>query len=254
MEWKLIPTEYKLKFKPKSAILIEGLPGIGNVGKIAVDYLIDKLEAQNLYDLYSQYMPNYVMIEEDNTAYLPKMSIYHQKINETDYFFLVGDFQPENPEGVFKLCECITEFCQKNNINKVITTGGIGLEATPEKQKLYVTGNSTEFIEEFKSSTISNKIYNVVGPIIGVSGILLGTTKHQNINAISLLVQTIADPYSLDYLGAKKILRAIDKKYELNLNYRKLNKLVKEHDEESEHDLKELKKLKTGKQETNYIG
>ena len=36
------------KVKIKDPVLIEGLPGMGNVGKIAVDFLIDVLNAKKL--------------------------------------------------------------------------------------------------------------------------------------------------------------------------------------------------------------
>jgi len=35
--------KFSKPLKLKNPILIEGLPGIGNVGKIAIDYIIDNL-------------------------------------------------------------------------------------------------------------------------------------------------------------------------------------------------------------------
>ncbi|HEC95900.1 MAG TPA: proteasome assembly chaperone family protein, partial [Euryarchaeota archaeon] len=48
----------KDKPKLKNSILIEGLPGVGLVGKIAVDYMISELKAKKFADLYSPYMPH----------------------------------------------------------------------------------------------------------------------------------------------------------------------------------------------------
>jgi len=44
MVWK-IRKVIKTMPKLKDPILIEGLPGIGNVGKVAVDFMIDELGA-----------------------------------------------------------------------------------------------------------------------------------------------------------------------------------------------------------------
>ena len=38
--------------KLNKPIFIEGLPGIGNVGKLAVDFLIDELKAKNCLRLH----------------------------------------------------------------------------------------------------------------------------------------------------------------------------------------------------------
>ena len=40
------------KVKLKNPLLIEGLPGIGNVGKVAVDFIIDNIKAKKILMLY----------------------------------------------------------------------------------------------------------------------------------------------------------------------------------------------------------
>jgi len=43
--------------KLKNPILIEGLPGIGNVGKLAVEHLIDSIGATKFAEIYSKDFP-----------------------------------------------------------------------------------------------------------------------------------------------------------------------------------------------------
>jgi len=57
-EWSLDWTKKNIQFK--DAILIAGLPGIGNVGKVAVDFLIDGLKAKNVATLFSFSLPHSV--------------------------------------------------------------------------------------------------------------------------------------------------------------------------------------------------
>ena len=45
-------------------VLIEGLPGVGNVGKLAAEYLISKLEAKKMSSIYSKHFPPQVLIGE----------------------------------------------------------------------------------------------------------------------------------------------------------------------------------------------
>jgi len=51
MTWEITKTVKKMP-KLKKPILIEGLPGIGNVGKVAVDFMIDELKAKKLFDIF----------------------------------------------------------------------------------------------------------------------------------------------------------------------------------------------------------
>jgi len=45
------------KIKYKNPIMIEGLPGIGNVGKIAVDFIIEILKPIKVFELISDKLP-----------------------------------------------------------------------------------------------------------------------------------------------------------------------------------------------------
>ena len=65
--------------KLKRPIFIEGLPGIGNVGKVVVDFLIDELKAKKLFDITSDTFPHSVFVTENNLIDLPKISIYYKK-------------------------------------------------------------------------------------------------------------------------------------------------------------------------------
>jgi len=45
-------------------LFIEGLPGIGNVGKIAVDFLVEEFKAKKLYSFFSNKFPHSVFVNE----------------------------------------------------------------------------------------------------------------------------------------------------------------------------------------------
>ena len=64
--------------KLKNPILIEGLPGIGNVGKVTVDFLIDELKAKKLYEITSNTFPHSVFVNEDNLVELPKIEVFYK--------------------------------------------------------------------------------------------------------------------------------------------------------------------------------
>jgi len=78
----------------KDTILMIGLPGMANVGKIALDYLVSELNADLFATLNSDRGPAFSLISEDNLIVLPNIDIYHKKIEKKDFFFIVGDYQP----------------------------------------------------------------------------------------------------------------------------------------------------------------
>ena len=53
MTWKI---NILKKTAIKKPIFIEGLPGIGNVGKLAIDFIVDDIKATKIADLFSYTM------------------------------------------------------------------------------------------------------------------------------------------------------------------------------------------------------
>ncbi|MEM7826591.1 MAG: PAC2 family protein, partial [Candidatus Aenigmatarchaeota archaeon] len=60
MVTKIIELE---KPKLKNPIFVEGLPGIGNVGRIACGYLIEELKAKKFAELYSSHFMPFVLLQ-----------------------------------------------------------------------------------------------------------------------------------------------------------------------------------------------
>ena len=218
--------------KPKlnNPLLIEGLPGIGNVGKVAVDFLIDELKAEKMYEITSYSFPHSVFVNEDNLVELPMIEVFYKKFNgkKQDLILLGGDVQPVDEVGSYEFSEKILDVLEQFKGKEVITLGGIGLAEVPKKPKVYCTGNNKRIIRKYKDGMVNNKLYGVVGPIVGISGLLVGLAKRRNIDSISFLAETYGHPMYLGIKGSIEILKVLDKKLNLKINMSRLNKEIKE--------------------------
>jgi uncharacterized protein (TIGR00162 family) len=264
MSWKL--RQFGKKPKLNKPILVEGLPGIGNVGKVAVDFMIDELKAVKLYELFSYTFPHSVFVNEKNLVELPVIEIYYKKMKTgNDLILLAGDVQPIDEVSCYEFSEVILDILKEFKGAEVITLGGIGLESVPKKPKVFCTGNDKKIIDKYKKGTgLNNQIYGIVGPIVGVSGLLLGLAEKRKIPAIALLSETYGHPMYLGVKGAREILKILNKKIGIDVKLEDLDKEIKDLEKEMmkrTEDLNEVtrqtarKKLK-GKlgQETSYIG
>lgn len=263
MMWKV--EQFGKDPKLSNAVLVEGLPGIGNVGKVVVDFIIDELNAVKLYELSSYSLPHSVFVNEKNLVELPKIKIFHAKLNKKkDLLLLAGDVQPSDEVSTYGFCDKVLDILKKKGVNEIITLGGIGLPEIPKKPKVYCTGNSKAVIKKYKDKCVHTNLYGVVGPIVGVSGLLLGLAKKRNIGAVSLLAETYGHPLYLGVKGAREILNILDKKLNLHVSLDKLEKDIEEIENEIVKKTKEigdvskqvaLKKLK-GKLggDMSYIG
>jgi uncharacterized protein len=232
-----IKQESKVLPKLVSPVLIEGLPGIGNVGKIAVDFLIEELGAKKLYSFFSHKFPYSVFVNEENLVEMPKLEIYYKKFKDKDkkdLLLLTGDIQPIDEESGFTFCEEIIKIMKQFNSSEAITTGGIGLQTVPEKPRIFCTGNDSNLLNEYtgKDLGVEEEIFGVVGPIAGVSGILLGLGEKRDLKGVALLAETFGHPMYLGIKGAKELLRVFEKKFSFGIDLTKMSKEIVEVEKE----------------------
>ena len=263
--WRIEEVGKKLSLN--NPIVIEGLPGIGNVGKVAVDFIIEELKAVKLYYITSYSFPHSVFINEDNLTELPSVGIYYKRYNsknKQDIVFIAGDVQPVNESDSYEFSDKMLDICEELGSKHIITLGGIGLPDIPKHPKVYCTGNSQEAINKYKDVVVSNKIYGVVGPIIGVSGLMVGLAKRRNLSAVAILAETYGHPIYVGITSAREIIKVLNNKVGLGIKLEKLDKEIKEMEKEilrRTEELNEVTKLKTLKKlkgklghETSYIG
>jgi len=245
------------KPKLKQPILIEGLPGMGNVGKIAVDFMVEHLQAKKLLEISSHSFPNSVFVNEKNLIELPKIGLYYKNFKDRSIMFLAGDVQPTDEKSCYAFCEEILDQVEKYKAKEIITLGGIGLPENPKNPTVYTTGNDKSLIKKYKDKQISTNLYGFVGPIVGVSGVLLGLSAERKIPAISFLAETFGHPNHLGIKGAKEILSILNKNLNLDLDLKELDQEIKNMEEEVETEkdfMKNLNQKFPQTQDTNYIG
>ena len=268
VKWE-ITQETKSLPKLKNPLFVEGLPGIGNVGKIAVDFLVEELGAKKLYTFFSYNFPHSVFVGEDDLVSMPKIEIYYRKFASStgrrDLLLLVGDIQPVDEVGCYTFTEEILRIVQQFGCSEMIMTGGIGLQEIPEKPRVYCTANDQQLFKEYtkKNLKVKKEIFGVVGPIIGVSGTLLGLGKKRGVKGVALLAETFGNQMHLGIKGAKEILRVFEKKFEYGLDIKRMTKeivdLEKELMTKTQEWASEMKTVlqagaKAKKRETGYIG
>lgn len=265
--WEIVVENKKMP-SLNNSLLIEGLPGIGNVGKIAIDFLIEELKAVKIYSFFSYKFPHTVFVNEKNLIEMPRLEMYYKKFNhpkKRDLLLLSGDIQPIDEESCYTFCEEVVKIAKQFKCQEIITTGGIGLQHIPEKSKVYCTSNDQKLLKEYVHDGLlmEKEIFGVVGPIIGVSGILLGLGKKRGVKGVALLAETFGHPMYIGIKGAKEILRVIEQKFHFGLDLKKMSKEITKVEKELLKRTKEWTTEVMGLQqagakgknnETHYIG
>ena len=198
----------KEKVEPKNPVLIEGLPGQGMVGKIAVEYLAKQLESRKIAELYSPHFAYYVLVNKAGAVRLLR-SEFHYWRNErggNDLILLTGDTQPQTIEGQYEVADAILGFAEQNNVKMILTIGGYRTEAKAEPQ-IFMSATSQELLS--KASEKGVKSSPPGSPIVGTAGLLIGLAKLRNLEAACLLAETPG--YLPDPKAAKSVVKVISR-------------------------------------------
>lgn len=168
----------KKEVKLKDITLIEGLPGVGNVGKLAVDHLIRALNPEHFADIYSKHLPPQVLLDKEGIASLVSQKLYHYRNRGEELVFLAGEYQGSTAEGQYELAHTLLNFLHKNYGIKIIyTLGGYGLGKMLEEPGVLGAATSEEIRDMFMRHGIVFSENEPSNGIVGASGILLGLGK-----------------------------------------------------------------------------
>jgi len=168
-------------------IFVQGLPGFGNVGKIAAHLLIKFCGAKPFAELYSPSFPDYVSVNSKGICRLPRYEFYAAPMEKNDFIIMTGDTQPSFEDVVahYMLCGEILDFVKKQGCSFIVTIGGVPI--TEEKAQVYVAATSPRLALEFmeKGAVIYSK-----GRVVGATGLMLGLAKERNLEGVCLLGAT----------------------------------------------------------------
>ena len=244
------------KPKLKNPLFIEGLPGIGNVGKLAVEHLIENIKAIKFAELYSKDFPPQVFINTDGTIKLVNNEFYYwkaKKKNQRDLVLLTGDYQGLSSNGQYELVESILNIIEDLGVKEMFTLGGYGLGHEIKEPKVLCATTDTRLVKTMKKYGAIFKKNEPGGGIVGASGLLLGLGKLRGLEGTCFMGETPG--YLVDPKSAKAILKILMKITNVDLNLSELEKKAKEI-EYIAHQLREMESLSKEKssEDLGYFG
>ena len=179
---------YIKKPKPKRSTVIAGLPGIANIGKFALDYLIHKIDAEHFAELYSEHLPEWAIREEGSVKAL-KVDFYRARPKGLAYdlILVTSDAQPAAPLGQHELSGQVLDLAVKHGAERVVTIAAYVLsphETKPSVVGVGVNAEAVEFLRSHGIEVLSD------GMIVGMNGLLLGLAGAMGLGGFGLLGAT----------------------------------------------------------------
>jgi len=205
--------------KLENPVLIEGLPGVGNVGKLAAEHLLEQIEAIKFAEIYSKYFPPQVLVDDEGLIKLVNNELYYSKGDgkRPDLIILVGDYQGLTPDGQYELSDHVLQIAKKYGVKMIFTLGGYGVGKMVEKPRVLGAATDKELVEEMKKHGVVFSKGEPGSGIVGASGLLLGLGKIYGMRAVCLMGETSG--YFVDPKGAEVVLRVLAEVLSVDIDF-----------------------------------
>lgn len=213
----------------KNAALIVGLPGIGLVGKISVDYLMKELKPQKIADVLSDSFPPSVHTK-NSKIFLIKNEIFHLNYKGRDFVFLAGPVQPAldmklgSAQEHYEFAETLVNFFKSIGVTEIVTLAGVnvGDKRINEKPGVVVASSDDTLLDDWKKA--GAKEDKKEGLISGAAGLIVGLGALHGVKGVCLMGETNAQLIYGDQGSAKSVVTLIAKKFGFKVDMKSLEK------------------------------
>jgi uncharacterized protein (TIGR00162 family) len=212
-------------------ILIEGLPGVGNVGKLAADHLIEELGAEKMAQIHSKHFPPQVLVLEDGTTRLVNNELYYWKADEEgarDLLILIGDYQGLTAQGQYELVDTVLKIAEDHGVSTLFTLGGYGTGQMEDKPRVLGAATAPRHVKDMKRRDVVFEENEPGGGIVGASGLLLGLGEQRGISGICLMGETSG--YLVDPKSAQSVLEVLSDVLGITLDFSDLEDRAEQMD------------------------
>jgi uncharacterized protein len=184
-----------------SPTMVEGLPGVGLVGKIAADHLVDALGMEYYADVRCEGLPPVAIYGDGDAAVKPPVRLYADA--DADLLVLQSDV-PVSPKTAENFADCVTSWLANRDATPIYLSG-MATEKGPEVPECVgvSTGDGAALLENIDVDPPTE-----TGLISGPTGALLHSADAADLTGVGLVVDS--DPRFPDPEAARVLLdRAI---------------------------------------------
>jgi len=234
-------------------VLIEGLPGVGHVGKLAAEHLLEELDGTEVRRIYSEQFPPQVEVDDDGVAELTHAEFHAVETEGRDLIVLTGDHQAQSNEGHYRLTDAFLDIADEFDVEDVYALGGVPTGELIEEYDVLGAATTEDLVTDLEDVGVEFREDEPAGGIVGVSGLLLGLGERRNVPAACLMGETSG--YLVDPKSAQAVLEVLGDVVGFDLDFSSLE----ERAEEMEEVVRKIQEMEQGTptpsdEDLRYIG
>lgn len=200
---------------PEHVAILEAVPGVGNVGKIVVDSLVDKHPSRTIGWILHPDFPPHSTLDGNGFVSPPRININSILLPDGRTIITVGGpLQPMTAAGQHEVSEAILEMASESGTPQLLVLAG--LAAGTDDREIHVICADAEVRKNLEANDIPVSREHPKAGMIGIAGLLISLSPLYGVPAIGLVAETIGS--STDVLAADRLASWIEAGLDLPLD------------------------------------
>ena len=200
---------------PKHSMILEAVPGVGNVGKIVVDGLIDKHPSRTIGWILHPDFPPHATMSDEGLIGPPRLDIVSVILPNGECVCIVtGVMQPMTAPGQFEIAEAIIGLASVSGTSRLLVLAGLAAE--PDCRSIYAVCSDRGFRKTLEKEDIVVSKDQPKGGMIGVAGMVLSLSATLGVPSLGVIAETVGA--SSDVLAADRMAKWIEQAFEVPLD------------------------------------
>jgi len=188
-------------------VLVEGLPGVGHVGKLVAEHIAGERDGELVRRLYAEHFPPQVTVGEGGRTTLAGVKFHAVPTDGPDLLVLTGDYQAQDPRGHYRVTGAVLDIAEEFGVESVYALGGVPTGELVEEYAVVGAATTGEFVDTLADAGVEFRDEEPAGGVVGISGLLLGLGERRGLPAACLMGETSG--YLVDPKSAQAVLSVL---------------------------------------------
>ncbi len=210
-------------------VLVEGLPGVGHVGKLAAEHLLDEYDGEVVRRVHSEHLPPQVSVSGGGVADLAAVEFHAVPTEGRDLLVLTGDNQAQSNRGHYRLTEAFLDVAVDFGVETAYALGGVPTGEFIEEYDVLGAATDEALVDRLSEAGVEFREDEPAGGVVGVSGLLLGLGGRRGVEAACLMGETSG--YLVDPKSARSVLEVLEDLLGVETDFAELEERAEEMEE-----------------------
>jgi proteasome assembly chaperone (PAC2) family protein len=200
---------------PEHSAVLEAVPGVGNVGKILVDSLVEKHPSRTLGWILNHDFPPHSTFDSNGLMRPPRMEIKSVILPDGQTVIVIGgEMQPMTSAGQNEVAEEILTICSESSTPMLLVLAGLASGA--EDKGIHVICADEDVRRDLVANDIPVSKERPEAGMIGVAGLIVSMSPLFGVNTFALVAETVGS--TTDVLAASRLANWIENGLDLPLD------------------------------------